>query len=43
MNNEYKNILINSDQLFHKGSRLLVTVSTADIPVLHSADVVHFH
>jgi len=23
--------------------RPLVTVSTADIPVLHSAEVVHFH
>jgi hypothetical protein len=41
-----KNISIlqfNSDHLFHKGLRPLVTVSTADIPVLHSAEVVHFH
>ena len=29
--------------LFRKGPRTLMTVSTADIPVLHSAEVVHFH
>jgi hypothetical protein len=40
--NSIKKIVI-SDHLFHKGPRPLVTVSTADIPVLHSADVVYFH
>jgi hypothetical protein len=38
-----KNILINSDQLFHKGPRPLMTVSTAVIIVLHFTEVVHFH
>jgi hypothetical protein len=41
-----KNISIlqfNSDHLFCKGLRPLVTVSTTNIPVLHSAEVVHFH
>jgi hypothetical protein len=39
-----KNIFIAiSDHLFRKGSRPLVIVSMADIPVLHSAEVVHFH
>jgi hypothetical protein len=38
-----KNILIISDQLFHKGPRPLVTVSMAVITVLHSAEAVHFH
>jgi hypothetical protein len=38
-----KNIFIINDQLFHKGPRSLVTVSTAVIKVLHSAEVVHFH
>ena len=43
MNNEKHKQIINSDHLFHKGPRPLVTVSTADIPILHSAEVVHFH
>jgi hypothetical protein len=38
-----KNILIFSDQLFHKGLMPLETVSTAVITVSHSAEVVHFH
>jgi hypothetical protein len=38
-----KNIFIINDQLFHKGPRPLITVSTAVITVLHSAEVVHFH
>ena len=29
--------------LFRKDPRPLVIVSTADIPILHSAEVVHFH
>jgi hypothetical protein len=36
-------ITISIHHLFCKGLRPLVTVSTADIPVLHSAEVVHFH
>ena len=36
------NIIIIKDHLFHKGLRPLVTVSTADIPVLHSSKFVHF-
>jgi hypothetical protein len=36
------NIIIINDHIFHKGPRPLVTVSTADIPVLHSAEDVHF-
>jgi hypothetical protein len=36
-------ITISVHHLFCKGPRPLVTVSTADIPVLHSAEVVHFH
>ena len=42
-NNEYHKWIILSDNLFHKGLRPLVTMSTADIPVLHSIEVVHFH
>jgi hypothetical protein len=38
-----KNIFIINDLLFHMGPRPLVTMSTADIPVLHYAEVVHFH
>jgi hypothetical protein len=38
-----KNIFIINDQLFHKGPRSLVTVSTTIITILHSAEVVHFH
>jgi hypothetical protein len=38
-----KNILIIGDQLFHKGPRPLMTMSTTVITVLHSAEVVHFH
>jgi hypothetical protein len=38
-----KDIFIINDPLFHKGLRPLVTVSTAVITVLHSAEVVHFH
>jgi hypothetical protein len=38
-----KNILIFSDQVFHKGLMPLVTVSTTVITVSHSAKVVHFH
>jgi hypothetical protein len=37
------NIITGVHHLFCKGPRPLVTVSTADIPVLHSAEVVHFH
>ena len=33
----------NKNQLFHQFSRPLVSVSTADIPVLHSAEVVQFY
>ena len=29
--------------LFRKGPRPLMTMNTADIPVLHSTEVVHFH
>ena len=43
MNNEYYKRIILSDHLFYKGPRPLMTMSTADIPVLHSAEVVHFH
>ena len=35
--------IISVHHLFRMGPRLLVTVSTDDIPVLHSAEVVHFH
>ena len=35
--------IISIHHLFRKGPRPLVTVSTADIPVLHSTEVVHFH
>jgi hypothetical protein len=38
-----KNIFIINDPLFYKGPRPLVTVSSADMLVLHSAEVVHFH
>jgi hypothetical protein len=41
--NSKNTFIVISDYLFHKGPRPLVTVSTADIPVLHSAEVVHFH
>jgi hypothetical protein len=37
------NIIIINDYIFHKGPRPLVTMSTVDIPVLHSAEVVNFH
>jgi hypothetical protein len=36
-------IIISVHHLFYKSLRPLVTVSTADIPVLHSVEVVHFH
>jgi hypothetical protein len=36
-------MFIINDPLFHKGLRSLVTVSTAVITVLRSAEVVHFH
>jgi hypothetical protein len=36
-------IIISVHHLFCKGPRPLVTVSTTDIPVLHSTEVVHFH
>jgi hypothetical protein len=36
-------IIISVHYLFCKGPRPLVTVSTAIITVLHSAEVVHFH
>jgi hypothetical protein len=36
-------ITISVHHLFCKGPKPPVTVSTADIPVLHSAEVVHFH
>ena len=35
--------IISVHHLFCKGPRPLVTMSTADIPILHSAEVVHFH
>jgi hypothetical protein len=37
------NIITSVHHLFCKGPRPLVTVSTANIPVLHFAEVVHFH
>jgi hypothetical protein len=40
--NSKSTFIVISDHLFRKGPRPLVTVSTADISVLHSAEVVHF-
>jgi hypothetical protein len=41
--NSKNTFIVISDYLFRKGPRPLVTVSMADIPVLHFAEVVHFH
>jgi hypothetical protein len=37
------NIIIINDHIFHKSLKPLMTMSMADIPVLHSAEVVQFH
>jgi hypothetical protein len=41
--NSKNTFIVISDHQFCKGPMPLVTVSTADIPVLHSTEVVHFH
>ena len=41
-NNEQHKQIIFSDHLFHKGPRSLLTMSMADIPVLHTVEVYTF-